>query len=241
MHVINQIKGKLTMPSMCHFNVVKMINIQKISYGACYALIMSGLSLLLPDYALAHTVNEYVLRIEMAPAICSLEPTQAKQRKCLEGYSFVIKGLYPDQIGQHCMTNRSATLPPLQARAIARVMPNENERQQLWQSVGNCVSGNASQYFRQITTFAERINIPRQLMAEKSYYVKQQTVLQQLHKLNPLLPQNAVRLSCQVHPGSKHSVLTEIKICYTSLGLYKQCSNAVPANCPSNFVIEGTY
>lgn len=205
-------------------------------WSSVLALIMS-----MSVTAYAAPSSEYVLRIEMAPAVCMLDPSQAKQRKCLEGYSFVIKGLYPETVGKNCTTNRLATLPPLQARAIARVMPNESERLQLWRSVGQCVDGNASQYFRRIATYAERLNIPHILTTEKSHYVSQQNVLKQFHHLNPQLPKDAIRLSCQQDARSQHSILTEIQICYHRNGSYKSCSTNVPTTCPSNFVIEGTY
>lgn len=225
---------------MCNINTVKQTFTQKKSYGVG-AFLLSSMLFAVPHHATAHTISEYILRIEMAPAVCSLDPTQAKRRKCLEGFSLIIKGLYPSPMGQECINHRTATLPPLQARAIARVMPNENDRQQLWRSVGNCVHGNASQYFRQIVTYAERLNIPRLLTAEKSQYVRQQALLNEMSRLNPALPQEAIRLSCQMHAQQKYSVLTEMHICYTSSGLYKSCTTPIANSCPTNFVIEGTY
>lgn len=191
--------------------------------------------------SLAKSQTDYILRIEMAPAVCHLDPSQSKRRKCLEGYSFVIKGLYPHSMGQHCATSSSAVLSPLQMRAIARVMPNDTARQQLWRSVGNCVDGNVSQYFRQIATYAERLKIPKPLMAEKSAYVKQHDIVSQLRQLNPRLSSDAMRFMCQTDPRSKHSVLTEIHICYGSNNSYKSCPSNIVSNCPSSFVIEGVY
>lgn len=189
----------------------------------------------------AKAQTDYILRIEMAPAVCHLDPSQKKRRKCLEGYSFVVQGLYPYVIGQHCITTSSAMLSPVQARAIARVMPNEGERQKLWHSVGNCVDGNASQYFRQIATYAGRLKIPKPLMAEKSAYVKQDDIISQFQQLNPRLSKDAMRFMCQTDPRSKHSILTEIQMCYGATGNYKQCPTNVASNCPSSFVIEGVY
>lgn len=207
----------------------------------CMAFAGTLLSIFGSTASLAKSQTDYILRIEMAPAVCHLDPSQSKRRKCLEGYSFVIKGLYPYIMGQHCATSSSAVLSPLQMRAIARVMPNETLRQQLWRSVGNCVDGNVSQYFRQIATYAERLKIPKPLMAEKSAYVKQDDIVSQLRKLNPRLPHDAMRFICQTDPRSKHSVLTEIHICYGSNNSYKSCPSNIVSNCPSSFVIEGVY
>lgn len=203
---------------------------------------VGGLMLCLSSTATSANPNmNYILRIEMAPAVCEIDPTQRKARKCLEGYSFIIKGLYPEIIAQNCQTSSSANLSPLHARAIARVMPNEQAREQLWKSVGNCVQGNASQYFRQIMTYAERLKIPSSLTTEKSFYAYHQGIRQQIQAINPQLPADGFRLMCQTNPRTRQVVLTELHICYGTNGLYRQCSPQVVSNCPTSFVIEGSY
>ena len=63
----------------------------------------------------------------------------------------------PETNQSNCSTDSSATLSPLQAKVVARVMPDNNARVQLWKSVGGCVPMNASQYFRTVINFAERL------------------------------------------------------------------------------------
>ncbi|MEK5765343.1 ribonuclease I, partial [Acinetobacter junii] len=62
---------------------------------------------------------------------------------------------------------------------------------------------------------------------------------QQFTKLNPSLPQNGIRFSCQL--SRSDVVLTEVKVCYTVNGQYKQCPSSVVNTCPQNITIKGTY
>lgn len=136
-------------------------------------------------------VQGYVMHVQMTPAVCSLDPSKQKQRKCLEGYSLTITGLMPETTRTDCSTESSATLSPLQAKVVARVMPDNNARVQLWKSVGGCVPMNASQYFRTIINFAERLKIPANLTSSSNVEMQQSTLRQQFTKLNPSLPQMA--------------------------------------------------
>ena len=88
----------------------------------------------------------YVMDIQMVPALCSLDPPTVK-RKCLEGYSLNISGLYPQTTSTHCTTTSSAKLPPLQAKVVARIMPDENTRALLWHNIGGCIPMNAHSIF----------------------------------------------------------------------------------------------
>lgn len=76
-------------------------------------------------------VQGYVMHVQMTPAVCALDPSKQKQRKCLEGYSLTITGLMPETTRTDCSTQSSATLSPLQAKVVARVMPDNNARVQL--------------------------------------------------------------------------------------------------------------
>lgn len=184
-------------------------------------------------------VQGYVMHVQMTPAVCSLDPSKQKQRKCLEGYSLTITGLMPETTRTDCSTESSAALSPLQAKVVARVMPDNNARVQLWKSVGGCVPMNASQYFRTIINFAERLKIPANLTSSSNVEMQQSTLRQQFTKLNPSMPQNGIRFNCQL--SRSDVVLTEVKVCYTVNGQYKQCSNHVVSNCPSEITIKGSY
>ncbi len=181
----------------------------------------------------------YVMHVQMTPAACALDPSKQKQRKCLEGYSLTITGLMPETNQGNCSTDSSATLSPLQAKVVARVMPDNNARVQLWKSVGGCVPMNASQYFRTVINFAERLKIPASLTSSTNVEMQQSTLRQQFVRLNPSLPQNGIRFSCQL--SRSDVVLTEVKVCYTVKGQYKQCANHVVSNCPGEIMIKGSY
>ena len=103
------------------------------------------------------TVFGYVMEVQMTPAVCLFDNQGSKKRKCLEGYSLNITGLYPETTTRECQTNSSAVLSPLQAKVVARVMPDEHARRQLWAEIGGCVPMSASQYFRNVINYAERL------------------------------------------------------------------------------------
>lgn len=181
----------------------------------------------------------YVMQVEMTPAICSLDVNRQKQRKCLEGYSLTITGLLPEVSRNECKTNSSALLSPIQAKVVARVMPDENYRVQLWQSIGGCVPMNASQYFRTVINLAEKLKIPADLTSSENKSVQHTALTAQFLKLNPSMSNNSIRFNCQ--NSKSNAILTEIQVCYKVSGQYKQCSNHIVSNCPSSFLIKGTY
>lgn len=204
---------------------------------ACYLLF----SFSAPLYAASNTeVAGYVMHVQMTPAACSFDSSRQKQRKCLEGYSLTIASLLPEvPLNRDCSTKTSAKLSPLQAKVVARVMPDENARVQLWQEVGGCMPMNASQYFRTVINFAERLKIPADLTSPNTIEVQKENLRQQFTKLNPSLPPNGIRFTCQ--SSRFDSVLTEIRVCYQKNGQYKQCASHIVTGCPSEFTIKGSY
>lgn len=203
----------------------------------CYFIFSFGAPLYAAD---SPNIAGYILHVQMTPAVCALDSSKQKQRKCLEGYSLTISSLLPEvPVNRNCETKSSAKLSPLQATVVARVMPNENERVQLWQSVGGCVPMNASQYFRTIINFAERLKVPADLTSQNTITVQKESLRQQFTKLNPTLPANGIRFSCQ--SSRSDSILTEIRVCYQKNGQYKQCASHVVTGCPNEFIIKGSY
>lgn len=136
-------------------------------------------------------------------------------------------------------TNSSASLTPLQAKVVARVMPEENARIQLWRSVGGCVPMNASQYFRTVINLADRLKIPADLTSSENKNVQHNALKTQFVRLNPGMNNDSIRFTCQ--SSSSNPVLTEVQVCYRVNGQYKQCSNHIVSNCPNTFSIKGTY
>ena len=206
-----------------------------------WLLAVAALTTLYPSqsYAAEPTLQGYVMHVQMTPAVCALDRRIAKQRKCLEGYALTISGLIPETTAQNCRTNSSATLSPLQSKVVVRVMPEKNVRVQLWQEVGGCVPMNASQYFRTIINLAERLKIPAELTGYEDRNISQNELRTQFLRLNPALPSNGIRFSCQ--QAKDRHILTEIQVCYKANGQYKACSNQVQSNCPREFAIKGSY
>ncbi|MBJ9905449.1 ribonuclease T2 family protein [Acinetobacter bereziniae] len=187
----------------------------------------------------APQLQGYVMQVQLTPAVCALDSSKQKQRKCLEGYSLTISGLLPETTERNCTTNSSASLTPLQAKVVARVMPEENARIQLWRSVGGCVPMNASQYFRTVINLADRLKIPADLTSSENKNVQHNALKTQFVRLNPGMNNDSIRFTCQ--SSSSNPVLTEVQVCYRVNGQYKQCSNHIVSNCPNTFSIKGTY
>ncbi|SEM13356.1 ribonuclease T2 family protein [Acinetobacter sp. DSM 11652] len=181
----------------------------------------------------------YVLQVQMTPAICALDRTKAKHRKCLEGYSLTIKGLIPETSRHDCQTSSSATLAPLQKRVVARVMPDEQARIRLWANYGGCVPMNASQYFRTIINHADQLKVPDYLTGVDRKTVSISTLRSQFIKLNPKLPSQGIEFQCQSLNG--RPVLTGVEICYRTNGQFKSCASDIVSTCPNTFDIEGAY
>lgn len=220
------------------FLMVKFSRSLHFSHWFSCLMISLGLCSTTP-FIYANPVKGYVMEIQMTPAICMLDAHISKKRECLEGYALNITGLYPETSQGHCRTDSSATLPPIQAKVVASVMPNESARINLWRSVGGCVSMNASQYFRYITNLADRLNIPVVMTRQESTNIQQTMLRNMFSKLNPGLSNQSIEFQCRSHRNV--SYLTHLKICYTSSGKYKNCPTNIENKCPKSFVIKGAY
>lgn len=182
---------------------------------------------------------DYIMDVQMVPAICSLHADFSKKRKCLEGYSLNISGLFPERATGDCTTTSSAKLPPLQAKVVARVMPDENSRNLLWRNIGGCMPMNATQYFRNIINYADKLKVPEELTGQENIVMPLDTLKAKFLKINTGLPSDGVKFNCQ--KVAQGSLLTSIKICYYSNGKYKRCPSNVINTCAKNVLIKGTY
>lgn len=198
-----------------------------------------ALGLITASVQAAPTVFGYMMEVQMTPAVCLFDNQGAKKRKCLEGYSLNITGLYPETTTRECQTRSTAELSPLQAKVVARVMPDDHARRQLWAEIGGCLPMKASQYFRTVINYAERLKIPAELTSSENRTVQMQSLRGQFQRLNPDLPASALRFSCRNYRQTY--ILTEVKVCYKPNGQYKGCADNVRENCPSAFAIKGSY
>lgn len=182
----------------------------------------------------------YIMTIQLTPAVCEIDSSLKKKRKCLEGYSLNIVGLIPETNHQSdCATSSSAKLSPLQSKVVASVIPDEYARNSLWASIGGCVPLSASQYFRDIIKKAEQLKIPNDLSIMGTKDMTLISLRNQFLKLNPSLTKDAIRFSCQKHKGDV--MLTDIHVCYTTKGRYKQCPSQMRTTCPKVITIKGAY
>ncbi|WP_454923391.1 ribonuclease T2 family protein [Acinetobacter lanii] len=213
---------------------------RSLAHGMALTLVNVGCTLPIAQSIAAPVgLQGYVMQVQMTPAVCSLDTSKKKQRKCLEGYSLTITGLIPETTQQHCNTTTSPNLSPLQDKVVARVMPDENARNRLWYGIGGCTGLTASQYFRDIINKADKLKIPTDLTGVENKFVQLNTLKSQFLKLNPNMHRESIRFICQ--NSGKTTLLTGIQICYKTNGLYKQCSSQVLSNCPNHFYIKGSY
>ena len=198
-----------------------------------------GIALSATHSSHAATSPDYVMDVQMVPAVCSLHPDYAKKRKCLEGYSLNISGLFPETTSDDCTTTSSAKLPPLQAKVVARVMPDEKARILLWRNIGGCIPMNATQYFRTIINYADRLKVPHELTEQGTVVLSMDSLRNKFLKINPKLNTHAIRFNC--HKTREGSLLTAVKVCFKNNGQYKQCPTNIVNTCPKNVTIKGTY
>lgn len=205
------------------------------------ALSITGLVLLLGILSLpaqaasAVQTGQRVLMIEMTPALCNLQPSRARMRQCLEGYSLTVSGLDLGY-GERCGRGSDPRLTPLQLKVVNRIMPDTTVRSQAWQHYGACSPLSASSYFRQITNYAGALKLPSELNTGNSYTVSKSRFISQMTRLNSGMSSASVDLICQA--GSRRqSVLTDIHVCYDG-GQFGRCSEVVNS-CGKNFIISG--
>jgi len=206
-----------------------------------FTLNIAGLALLqvmlsLPAQAAsAVQTGQRVLMIEMTPALCNLQPSRARMRQCLEGYSLTVAGLDMGY-GERCGRGSDPRLTPLQLKVVNRIMPDTTVRSQAWQHYGACSPLSASSYFRQITNYAGALKLPSELNTGNSYTVSKSRFISQMTRLNSGMSSASVDLICQA--GSRRqSVLTDIHVCYDG-GQFGRC-NEVVNSCGKNFIISG--
>lgn len=203
--------------------------------------VFSGLAFLLvavtvtPTHAASvSSTGQRVLMIEMTPALCNLQPTRARMRQCLEGYSFTVSGL---DLGYDPRCGRSSEprITPLQLKVVNRIMPDTTVRNQAWQRYGACGPLSASSYFRQITNYAGQLNLPSELTTGNSYTVSKSRFVGQMTRLNSGMGSESLDLICR-DGNRRQSILTEIHVCYEG-SQFGSCSNSVD-NCGRNFIIS---
>lgn len=185
----------------------------------------------------------YVLQIELSPAVCRIDDAQKRTRQCLEGYSLIVSGLYPEGVSsKSCETSNVAVLTPIQKRLLMRIMPDENSQARLWRTVGGCVSMNASQYFRMVVNFAERLNMPSEVTSPTTIRVNREGLQQKFIQLNAGMPPSALQFGCDSETRSSQTLLTNIQVCYQTNGRYRTCHvERVGSSCPAQFAVQGSY
>lgn len=198
-------------------------------------LVLQGVILMPAQAANAVKTGQRVLMVEMTPALCSIQPTRARMRQCLEGYSLTVSGLDMGY-GERCGRGSEPRLTPLQLKVVNRVMPDTTVRSQAWQRYGVCSPLSASSYFRQITNYAGALKLPAELNTGNSYTVSKSRFISQMTRLNSGMSSASIDLICQT--GSRRQLtLTDIHVCYEGSD-FGTCQNVVD-NCGSKFVISG--
>lgn len=207
--------------------------------GLSWLIVITGILYSSRVSAAPGDLNGYVLHVQLAPAVCMMDSTIRKQRKCLDGNSMTILGLYPETQKRDCETLSHPMLSPIQKQVVARLIQDEHTRDRLWHSIGACVPMSASNYFRTMVTYATNLKIPADLLGIQNKKVEHSALKNQFLKLNPKLKDDAIHFFCHTH--RQQTLLTSIQICYTPKGQYKSCDSRIVSNCPKIFQIQSTY
>lgn len=203
--------------------------------GIASLLLLSTIATMPAQAASVSKIGQRVLMIEMTPALCSLQPSRARMRQCLEGYSLTVSGLNLGY-GSRCGRGSEPNLTPLQLKVVNRVMPDRTVRSQAWQRYGACSPLSANSYFRQIVNSAGELKLPSELNTGNSYTVSKSRFIGQMTRLNRGMMASSVDLICQ--DGSRRqSILTDVHICYEG-NQFSSCSSKTD-NCGNNFIISG--
>ena len=198
-------------------------------------LVMRGILMISAQAATTVKTGQRVLMIEMTPALCGLQPTRARMRQCLEGYSLTVSGLDMGY-GERCGRGSEPRLTPLQLKVVNRIMPDTTVRSQTWQRYGACSPLSASSYFRQITNYAGALKLPNELNTGNSYTVAKSRFISQMTRLNSGMSTASVDLICQ-EGSRRQSILTDIHVCYEG-SEFGSCYGKTD-NCGSKFIISG--
>lgn len=208
----------------------------RLALTASTVLLLQGIVLLPAQAANPVRAGQQVLMIEMTPALCSLQPSRARMRQCLEGYSLTVSGLDLGY-GERCGRGSEPRLTPLQLKVVNRIMPDTTVRSQAWQRYGACSPLSSSSYFRLIVNHSGQLKLPNELNTGNSYTVSKSRFVGQMARLNNGMTPASIDLICQKDSRRRQSILTDVHVCYEG-GQYANCSNVVN-NCGKNFIISG--
>ncbi len=184
----------------------------------------------------ASATKSYVMGLQMTPLTC-VGDVKNHSRACLEANAISMLGLKPEPLSSQCKTQSSAYLYPIQASLVARLLPDEQFRQQLWKSVGGCLQMTASEYFRKLMDYADHLHVPGMLSDPKNIQTSRQQMQLAFTKLNRNFPKDALVFQCT--NWQKRIFLTQVQICYDAKGQYKKCASSLHSNCPEIFHVKG--
>lgn len=211
-------------------NILK--DIKPSCFFACLTL-MGTISLPQIGYA-----NPMMLGIELSPAVCRLQPNHMKMRQCIEGNSFTVNYFHTGEQAK-CNSQQTVSIPPLQEKVVAKIVPDPAIRQQLWQNYGICSGMSQANYFRSITNLSSNLRLPRELTDGSSYRITSHKLSQQIASLNTGLKPQYIHLMCQ-NNRKNQAMLTQINICYDNAGRFTQCQTQA-STCPTQLHIQGFY
>lgn len=199
----------------------------------CFFLI---LFMFFTRFTSAAPVQSYVMGLQLTPLTCIGDVKNAS-KACLQANSISVLGLIPEPLSAQCKTQSSAYLYPIQASLVARLLPDEQFRQQLWKNVGGCLQMSASEYFRKLMDYADHLHVPSMLADPTNIQTNRQQIQLAFTKLNRNFPKDALVFQCT--RLQKRVFLAQVQICYDAKGRYKKCASSLESNCPEIFHVKG--
>lgn len=193
-----------------------------------------ALLVLVSHISWAENRSYYTLAITLTPAFCA-DARKAHKLECKTPQPLLIHGLWPESTKgrspEYCQGN-DWKLSDSQQTQLSRIMPDKRHQQYEWNKHGKCSGLSAGEYTDLLLTSYKQLKWPDALQPRgRDITIDTQTLLAQIQKLNPSLPNKGIVLRCE--RNQRPAILEEIRVCLSSDGKMSECFNNFRPNCPS--------
>lgn len=205
-----------------------------------------GLLLLLAGFAAppvqaAGDFDYYTFALSLTPAFCDQNPQWRDSLQCRDRLPVTVHGLWPERLQgrspDSCAGGALALSPALE-KELRGIMPDAGLRQHEWKKHGRCSGLDATAYFSLISREFMQLKIPPLLQPQgRDAVVQRDTVITELRRLNPSLPERGIVLRCE--KKGRPPLLSEIRLCLTTEGKPTECAGNFRPNCPVAVQLRG--
>jgi ribonuclease T2 len=185
-------------------------------------------------------VEHFVLALSWSPTFCTSPDATREAMQCgrKRRYAFIVHGLWP-QAGtnrpEYCPTEET-WVPEEQIDELLTIMPSKRLIIRQWKKHGACSSLRMEQYFDLLQALFAQLRIPDAYRAPaRPIIISPRTLVSDFIASNPGLDWDMIALVCA--PGKKPAPLAEVRICYSPVGRFTQCSPQERTNCKAKTLV----